>query len=997
VSSVAKRIPLEQKSGSLLDLPVLRLLNLNWEKALYIALIVVALVTRFWALGARAFSHDEGIHSHYSWLIYTGNLSAYRHDPTYHGPFLYHFTALMFLLFGDSDYTVMLGPAIFGMMVVLLPLLLRRFLGRTGTLLAVLFIVLSPSILYYSRGLRHDIFALAGTLAMVVAVFRYLEDRQNRWLYFGAVALAVAYASHELTYINTFILVSFLVLAAIWEAVRGGDEAPSRLTPRNGGRDGASDKPVLTALRSLDLGVVARCLLLFLLITIPLFTTMFTNMLGLATGAFGSLSYWLSQHGVRRGGQPWFYYFILLLLYDFLPFLFGLVGVAYVAWRGVSGRGIANVEAHGRGPLPEGREQPAATGAAATRSTLFGYLPVFLVYWFFAALVLYSWAGEKMPWLVIQPVLPLCLLAGWFLGPIIERTDWRALWQGGAPLLGLLLLIIGFAFVAWSRLRPAFGGAPLTQQTQTIQWLQLLIIIALGVGAVVWLGMRLGGRKTLQALGLAVFVVFFALTVRASWRANYLDGDKASEMIVYAQAAPDVRMVVKQLEILERRMGENPPLKVAYDDLFSWPGEWYLRNFRNKQFYGKQLGGPTDAQVVIVGQGNEGANKAYLGNYNRYEYRRMWWPNQDYMNLTPGSVWQHLQKPADRVGVWRIFFYRDYGAGQPMGESFALYVRKDLAASLWTGVAAVPPTPPSPEEEAYTKLRQRLEASRVFGTKGAGDGQLAEPKGVAVDKNGNIYVADTINHRLQKFDAGGGFLAKWGSKGDGDGQFNEPWGLAVDKDGNVYVADTWNHRIQKFAPDGKFLLKWGSFGDTRGAAGGTPSVFYGPRAIAIDKDGNILVTDTGNKRVQKFDPNGQFLAQFGGVGSLDGQFSEPVGLAVDKDGKIYVADTWNRRIQKFDATFKYLAQWPVRGWEGESVVNKPYLAVDQSGNVYATDPEQHRVLKFDSTGKLLLLWGQPGMDAASFNLPIGIAADDSGNIYVADALNNRIMRFSLGK
>lgn len=139
MSSAEKKVV--SKGGSFLDLPVLRLINLNGETALYIALIVVALVTRFWALGARAFSHDEGIHSHYSWLIYTGNLSAYRHDPTYHGPFLYHFTALMFLLFGDSDYTVMLGPAIFGLMVVLLPLLLRRFLGRTGTLLAVLFIV----------------------------------------------------------------------------------------------------------------------------------------------------------------------------------------------------------------------------------------------------------------------------------------------------------------------------------------------------------------------------------------------------------------------------------------------------------------------------------------------------------------------------------------------------------------------------------------------------------------------------------------------------------------------------------------------------------------------------------------------------------------------------------------------------------------------------------------------------------------------------------------
>jgi DNA-binding beta-propeller fold protein YncE len=163
--------------------------------------------------------------------------------------------------------------------------------------------------------------------------------------------------------------------------------------------------------------------------------------------------------------------------------------------------------------------------------------------------------------------------------------------------------------------------------------------------------------------------------------------------------------------------------------------------------------------------------------------------------------------------------------------------------------------------------------------------------------------------------------------------------------------------------------------------------------MAVDRDGNIMVMDTGNKRVQKFDKDGKFLAQFGTVGTDEGRFNEPTGLALDPSGNIYVADTWNRRIQKFDPTFKVLAQWPVSGWESESVLNKPNLAADADG-VYATDPEMHRVLRFSTTGAVVAVFGQFGSDTASFNMPVGLALDGAANLYVADAFNNRIVKFA---
>ena len=120
--------------------------------------------------------------------------------------------------------------------------------------------------------------------------------------------------------------------------------------------------------------------------------------------------------------------------------------------------------------------------------------------------------------------------------------------------------------------------------------------------------------------------------------------------------------------------------------------------------------------------------------------------------------------------------------------------------------------------------------------------------------SGNVYVADTYNHRIQKFDSSGNFLLKWGSPriingihlgSAGDGQFNNPYGVAVDDSGNVYVSDSSNQRVQKFDSSGNFITKWGSFGTEDGQ-------LKLPNGVAVDNSGNVYVTDMKNNRVQKF-------------------------------------------------------------------------------------------------------------------------------------------------
>ncbi|MFH1961832.1 MAG: right-handed parallel beta-helix repeat-containing protein [bacterium] len=201
-----------------------------------------------------------------------------------------------------------------------------------------------------------------------------------------------------------------------------------------------------------------------------------------------------------------------------------------------------------------------------------------------------------------------------------------------------------------------------------------------------------------------------------------------------------------------------------------------------------------------------------------------------------------------------------------------------------------------------------------WGSNGSGDGQFSGPHGVAVDTSGNVFVADSNNNRIQKFDSDGTFITKWGSSGSGDGQFSYPCGVAVDTSGNVFVADYSNNRIQKFTPDGKFITKWGSNGSGAGQ-------FSYPRTIAVDTSGNVFVADCGNNRIQKFAPDGTLITKWGSYGSGNGQFDYPKGVAVDTSGNVFVADTDNHRIQKFKAySTGYLSGKITRSTDSKAII-----------------------------------------------------------------------------
>lgn len=259
--------------------------------------------------------------------------------------------------------------------------------------------------------------------------------------------------------------------------------------------------------------------------------------------------------------------------------------------------------------------------------------------------------------------------------------------------------------------------------------------------------------------------------------------------------------------------------------------------------------------------------------------------------------------------------------------------------------------------------------------------------GIVTDDCGNIYGVDRDSHCIQKFCSSGDLLATWGSYGSRECEFRSPAGIAIDTANNIYVADTGNSRIQKFDSSGNLLEVWGSCGTGDGE-------FQSPVGIAVDASGAIYVTDSKSKRIQKFDSSGRYLMKLGTPGGDDGVFLQPTGIATDSSGNVYVFDC--DRIKKFDRFGKFLKKWGSRGTEDGEFLSSDCgmsVAIDGSDNIYVIDQGNHRIQKFDVSGKFLAKWEPEEPGRCEFLRPAGIAVGATGDIYVVDSGNNRIQKF----
>ncbi len=302
-------------------------------------------------------------------------------------------------------------------------------------------------------------------------------------------------------------------------------------------------------------------------------------------------------------------------------------------------------------------------------------------------------------------------------------------------------------------------------------------------------------------------------------------------------------------------------------------------------------------------------------------------------------------------------------------------------------------------------------------TQGYTDGKITTakfflPLGVAIDTDGNVYVIDS--HRIRKITpkrevstlAGSteGFLDDLGI----NAQFNESKGLAIDSENNIYMADRFNHKIRKITPDGMVTTFAGSTeGFSEGI--GISSQFSFPNGIAVDSEDNIYVADVGNHRIRKITPFGVVSTLAGstsgfanGLGT-NAQFFSPQGVAVDSKNNIYVTDTFNSKIRKITplGMVSTLAVNKKGGVEPFVQFSRPRgIAIDSKNNIYVSEIDTHRILKITPFGMVSTLAGgvrgfvDGTASVAKFYYPLGLAVDSEDNVYIADVNNYKIRKIT---
>ncbi len=881
---------------------------LTFEQWLYAAVFVVAAVNRLLWLGERPFHHDESIHAFFSWKIVDEGIAHYKYDPVYHGPVLYYSSALVMKLLGDSDFTARLSAVLFGFGILAFAWPLRAFVGRLTALAFLTLFTISPALTYFTRFMRHDVYMSFGNIMAVYFAFLYGRSRQARHLYLSAIGLAIAFCNKEDMYALIPVMFLSLILMLVWEVIYA-DDWRSQLQQTWG--------EVRAFLASSWIPIVVS-VVVFVLFSLTLYTSFFTHP-EKWNPVTPALTYWWGQHQIKRIGGPWWYYFPQLAFYEFLIFvpafvylfvplitprngegqgtrvLWLLTGAAFVAFVIV----LLFVDWHLAGvvillPL-------ALAGLTLMRRWLPSRFIRFVAIWTIGCFGFYSWAQEKVPWLLFNILLPTSILAATWYAQAIQRGVFR---------------------------RPV----------------PVLVLSAFG--------------------GLTVWILIASNYFYGAPRPAEAPGPRTAEMLAYVQSTYDIHMVLDRIEEVGRILGTGTNTRLQISGNATWPLSWYLRHYPVNWAADVHR---VDTPVVIVDKETAPAlDKALLEKYEKVPFAiRGWWePDWSKMNLVTFTRWL-LKREA-----W-----------SPVGSSDAvMYVLKDLQPNQPIVPIEVNP-PPAPRP--YTLQPSLEKPVAVWGGRGRELGKFEEPRALAVDASGYIYVVDSKNHRVQKLSPEGKAVLAWGKQGEGNGEFNDPCGIAVGPDGFVYVADTWNHRIQKFTNEGKFVTEWRE----------QTSGFWGPRGIAVSPDGqSVFVTDTGNKRVVRFTPDGKQLQLWGKEGSGPGEFIEPVGLAFNPAGELVVADTGNRRVQVFRQDGTFVREHPVSGWE--EFYTEPYIAF-LGDDLIATDSFNHRVARYNKDGRLVYVWGKSGTGEGDFNRPIGVATDAQGAVYVSDTMNHRIQKFVL--
>jgi uncharacterized protein (TIGR03663 family) len=736
--------------------------------------------------------YDECVHVNCARGFFTNPLPWCLQGWT-HGPFQFEGTAFFFL-FGTNDVTARLLPVVFGTAIVVLPYFLRRQLGHWGSIVVTALLAFSPLLMFYSRYGRNDIYIAFFMLLLIVCLWRYIEERKARYLYISAAALSLSFGTKEVSFITVAIIGIFLLILTAREFTQS---VAKKVDFR--GLSGHAEYLLLIATISLplfapfinivwDLGrhlgdnpwslrlivilfVIGAAIglrwnwrrwiisaLIFWGIYILMYTVFFTKPTYLAEGIWETIAYWITQHEVERGGQPEFYYLMVVPVYEFLPVVFATVAAVYYTikekffsilllgsaaiclilyaflggedhlnlnrtiyalaigiilyslfWRGeplprllkrgslgemsrsyikndfysrfllVAGGILVIVYIHfkGGGIGGEGLTPVLLTVSAMLCMALYihfgrgNLFMKFLLYWAAMSIILYSFFGEKMPWLSVHIALPTIVFAGMFIGRILGAFKWRR-WETVNKSLEIDWMIagIGLIFVivaSWIAIYYSSSNAG---------WMVTLFIVGfilMAVGAFNILKQKWVKSWMLQACMAFVLFVMFSLTVIDALYESYHTSDEPPKLLIYCGVSDDISRIKEKIYDYsdDTGLGTELPIVVDGGGLYDIGWRWYLREYRNTHHSLDSEAGPPDGAVLILGEKKKPVgNESWLENYDDGEEIKthIWFPEGGcYKPWKEGDTWYGFNQS----------WYLDY------------FFRRDSYKPYWTSKAWV--------------------------------------------------------------------------------------------------------------------------------------------------------------------------------------------------------------------------------------------------------------------------------------------------------------------
>ena len=643
-----------------------------------LGVFIFSLFLRFYNLGARSVHHDESLHGFFSWQFSNG--SGYDHNPLMHGMFWFIANGSVFFLFGDNDFTLRLLSAIFGTILVLTPILLKDRIGLLASLILSIIFAISPHLLYFSRFARNDIIMAVWTMGLLIFFWKYIETSRMSNLYILVIFLALSFVTKETSYITVFIF-------GIWLLFKSRSDL-YRVVFRRKGFKGVNPHTdlfvilftlclplsapliglfqdligviliakegtvgVSTGLPSGGLGYAIAVIVSIVFFTISavigllwggkkwltiasifwglyflFYSTLFTNVPGIGTGLWQSLGYWISQQDVARGGQPWYYYFVIFSNYEFLPFICGVIAIIYYSFNGDS-------------------------------------FKKFLVFWSVLTFILYSLSSEKMPWLTVNVVLPFIILTAVFSADLIRKSyEKKFSFELNSisfltPVV-LIVTLISVLLTDWSILS--------LESFFTI-WIYITLLIV-SFYYVFYCARKYGFKETSIRMLLTLFIILTIFTLKISIQSSFDNPDIPDEMIVYTQTTPHIHALSKQIYLRSLKELGDRETEIIIDtsDAYTWPWAWYLRDYRNTNY----IDFGTNDQVIsespdilIIHERNRDKVEKALGDkliyYKQEIIPHRWWFPEVYRISSYNDFFNKLTEYQQWKKMIKYFLFRD--------------------------------------------------------------------------------------------------------------------------------------------------------------------------------------------------------------------------------------------------------------------------------------------------------------------------------------------------